>query len=180
MSMDPYFNLPQTSSGDLSHYKNNDNFVIMEDKNNIISENMNIFSDHNYQYPISNDTFDTSNNTGIIVSHHSSISSDTSLDNVDFSSNNYQSSDHNTIFPHNDPIVISPNYDNQQFISNDNYINNINYKPNPQYTDPNQYQSSNFPSLNSINITIHSPQENLTEILKYGIKIIIMPLTSDK
>ncbi|CAB4432489.1 unnamed protein product [Rhizophagus irregularis] len=170
----------ETASDDLYHYKNNDNFVIMDDKNNIISDDMNIFSDYNYQYPISNDTFDTSNNTGVTISHHSYISSDTSLDNVDFSSNNHQSSDHNTIFPHNDPNVISPNYDNQQFISNDNCSNNINYKPNPQYTDPNQYQSSNFPSLNSINITIHSPQENLTEILKFGIKIIIMPLTSDK
>ncbi|CAB5180822.1 unnamed protein product [Rhizophagus irregularis] len=172
MSMDPYFNLPQTASDDIYH----DNFVIMDDKNNFISDDMNIFSDHNYQYPISDD----SNNTGVTISHHSyqrSISSDTSLDNVDFSSNNCKSSDHNTIFPHNDP---TPNYDNQQFISNDNRSNNINYKPNPQYTDPNQYQSSNFPSLNSINITIHPPQENLTEILKFGIKIIIMPLTSDK
>jgi hypothetical protein len=187
--MDPYFNtfnLPQTASDDPSHgYNSNDDFV----NDNIFSGDMNIPPDHNYQYSVSNDAYDTSNNSGITtIPHHNyqesiSYDHDASHDNVNVSTDNYQSSDnYNTIFPHNDTpnVAISPSFDYQQPISNAN-TSDHNYKAYSRYdTDQNKSQYNNtFPSLNSINITINSPQTNLSEIFKFGLKIIIIPLTSE-
>ncbi|GBB84382.1 hypothetical protein RclHR1_00110015 [Rhizophagus clarus] len=186
--MDPYFNtlnLSQTTSDEPYYdHNNNDDLVITNDGN------MNIFPDCNYQNPISNSAYATSNNIGVAIPHHNyqkSISNDAPYDNV--TSSNYQSNDNdNTIFPHNDipnvNVAISPSYyDYQKTISNGNSGNSSdhnNYEAYPRYADQNQSQSNIFPSPNSINITINSPQTNISEIFKFGLKIIIMPLTNEK
>jgi hypothetical protein len=54
------------------------------------------------------------------------------------------------------------------------YIGHVNDQTLDQHT---QYTSHNSSSINSLNITIHSPQTNLSEIFKFGFKIVILPIS---
>ncbi|RIA95602.1 hypothetical protein C1645_816410 [Glomus cerebriforme] len=102
---------------------------------------------------------------------------DTSYDNVtvsnDISSYNpYQQlvSNHSNDTSYNN-YVMSNDVSCDLPMSNDNNINIS------QHNDQNPSPSNNIPSFNSLNITINSPQ-NISEIFRYGFKIIIMPVTN--
>ncbi|RIA95605.1 hypothetical protein C1645_816414 [Glomus cerebriforme] len=142
-------NFSQTSAIQAGPSSQNDD--VMNDMYTPITYNNNAnISDHYYQQPIS------------------TIPNDTSYDNVTVSN------DVSSYNPYQQLISNDASYNNYAMPNNVSYNNNITISQNNDQHPP---PSNNIPSFNSLNITINSPQ-NISEIFRYGFKIIIMPATN--
>ncbi|RIA78768.1 hypothetical protein C1645_842376 [Glomus cerebriforme] len=147
----------------MSNDTSNDNDAISPDHNNqqydasnyASNNNVTIFPDHYHQQ------YDTSNNISLYNSQQSmsyGVSNDSSAILAGQQCN----------VALNDSITI-PSYNYQQSMFDDNAS-----KIQMQYVDQNP---SRPPLISSLNITINSPQD-LSEIFRFGFKIVIMPVTN--
>ncbi|RIA95625.1 hypothetical protein C1645_816449 [Glomus cerebriforme] len=186
----------------MSNDASNDNDAISPDHNHQQYDASNNISFYDSQQSMSNDA----SNDNVIIFPHQQYDTPNNISFYDSqqSMSNDASNDDVTIFPnHYHQQYDTPNnislYNSQQSMSygtsNDsaaifadqqcNLALNGNVALNDNvtissYNDASiqmQYGDQASPSLNSLNITINSPQ-NLSEIFRFGFKIVIMPITN--
>ncbi|RIA95612.1 hypothetical protein C1645_816423 [Glomus cerebriforme] len=166
----------------------------MVDNDNIFPMHSSVSPNHNYQESISNDISKYNvtisdqpndayynnipdNHNQPLISNDASKYSNVTISNDASSYNPYQQHISNDISYNY--IAMSNDVSYNPPMSNDiSYNNNITISQNnDQNNDQHPSPSNNIPSFNSLNITINSPQ-NISEIFRYGFKIIIMPVTN--